>query len=183
MQGDLTRVSNGTGQCNFSGQRDRQDFFCPGTKGQLDRSSFIVPGQRDNGTISKSYYGPDRTATRNTEPDIGWDRVLIFCHRGGLGPYFDSLSTPGTSQDKSSFWKNIFLEFLWTFFTLFSFFSFLGCPGTKEFVLGFLLLLLSWYKGTVGQHFFCPGTEGWWDKETLLYLDKGTMGCPIPWKP
>ena len=28
-----TRISNGTGQCNFSGQRDR--------------SSFIVPGQRD----------------------------------------------------------------------------------------------------------------------------------------
>ena len=32
----LARVSNGTGQRNFSGQRDR--------------SSFIVPGQRDNGT-------------------------------------------------------------------------------------------------------------------------------------
>ena len=31
-----TRVSNGTGQCNFSGQRDRQKCF--------------VPGQRDNGT-------------------------------------------------------------------------------------------------------------------------------------
>ena len=30
-----TRVSNGTGQRNFSGQRDRQNF--------------IVPGQRDNG--------------------------------------------------------------------------------------------------------------------------------------
>ena len=31
-----TRVSNGTGQCNFSGQRDR--------------SFFLVPGQRDNET-------------------------------------------------------------------------------------------------------------------------------------
>ena len=31
-----TRVSNETGQCNFSGQRDR--------------SFFLVPGQRDNGT-------------------------------------------------------------------------------------------------------------------------------------
>ena len=30
------RISNGTGQCYFSGQRDR--------------SFFIVPGQRDNGT-------------------------------------------------------------------------------------------------------------------------------------
>ena len=32
----LTRVSNGTGQCKFSGNRDRQNFF--------------VPGQKDNGT-------------------------------------------------------------------------------------------------------------------------------------
>ena len=39
-------VSNGTGQCNFSGQRDR--------------SSFIVPGQRDNGTSSKSCHGAGR---------------------------------------------------------------------------------------------------------------------------
>ena len=35
--------SNKTGQCNFSGQRDR--------------SFFIVPGQRDNGTSSKSCHG------------------------------------------------------------------------------------------------------------------------------
>ena len=35
-----TRVSNGTGQCNFSGQRDR--------------SSFVVPGQRDNGTTGQA---------------------------------------------------------------------------------------------------------------------------------
>ena len=41
-----TSVSNGTGQCNFSGQRDR--------------SSFIVLGQRDNGTNSKSWHGTGR---------------------------------------------------------------------------------------------------------------------------
>ena len=35
-----TRVSNRTGQCNFSGQRDRQKNF--------------VPGQRDNGTEDPS---------------------------------------------------------------------------------------------------------------------------------
>ena len=34
---DCTRVSNGTGQCNFSGQQDRQIVFCPGTKGQRDK--------------------------------------------------------------------------------------------------------------------------------------------------
>ena len=35
-----TRVSNGTGRCNFAGQRDR--------------NSFIVPGQRDNGTTGQA---------------------------------------------------------------------------------------------------------------------------------
>ena len=39
-------VSNGTGQCNFSGQRDR--------------SSFIVPRQRDKGTSLKSCHGTGR---------------------------------------------------------------------------------------------------------------------------
>ena len=42
-----TSVSNGTGQCNFSGQRDK--------------SSFIVPGQRDNETSSKSCHGPGQS--------------------------------------------------------------------------------------------------------------------------
>ena len=46
-------VSNGTGQCNFSGQRDR--------------SSFIVPGPWDNGTSSKCCLG------------TGWDVILTVC--------------------------------------------------------------------------------------------------------
>ena len=45
-QCNAIRVSNGTGQCNFSGQRER--------------SSFIFPGQRDNGTSSKSCHGTGR---------------------------------------------------------------------------------------------------------------------------
>jgi hypothetical protein len=55
------RVSNGTGQCNFSGQRDR--------------SFYIVPGQRDNGTSSKSCHGPGRagTASQNLGRDAGQD--------------------------------------------------------------------------------------------------------------
>ena len=40
-----TSVSNGTGQCNFLGQRDR--------------NSFIVLGQRDNGTIWNQNPGRD----------------------------------------------------------------------------------------------------------------------------
>ena len=45
----MTRLSKGTGQCNFLQQRDR--------------SSFIVPGQRDNGTSSKSCHGTGRAGT------------------------------------------------------------------------------------------------------------------------
>ena len=43
------RVSNGTGQCNFSGRRER--------------NSFIVPGQRDNRTSYKSCQGTGRAGT------------------------------------------------------------------------------------------------------------------------
>ena len=50
------RVSNGTGQYNFSGQRDR--------------SFFIVPGQKDNGTSSKSCQGMGRAGTAKI-----WDRT------------------------------------------------------------------------------------------------------------
>ena len=40
------RVSNGTGRCNFSGHRDKENV--------------LVPGQRDNGTSSKSCHGTGR---------------------------------------------------------------------------------------------------------------------------
>jgi hypothetical protein len=44
-----------------------------------------------------------------------------------------------------------------------------GRPGTEEFVPGFLLLPLSWDKGTAGQgNIFVPGRPA---------------GCPVPWKP
>ena len=38
----------------------------------------------------------------------------------------------------------------------------LGCPGTDNFVQGFLVLPLSWDKGIAGQDFkifFCPGAN------------------------
>jgi hypothetical protein len=59
-----SRVCNGTGQCNFSGQRDR--------------NSFLVPGQRDNGTSSKSCHGTERdgilTACPVPSRDVPRDR-------------------------------------------------------------------------------------------------------------
>ena len=54
-----TRVSNGKGQCNFSGQRDR--------------SSFIVLGQRDNGTSQKSCQGTGRAGTAKIWDGTGRD--------------------------------------------------------------------------------------------------------------
>ena len=54
-----TSVSNGTGQWNFSGQRDR--------------SSIIVPGQRDNGTSQKSCQGTGRIGTAKIRDGTGRD--------------------------------------------------------------------------------------------------------------
>ena len=54
-----TSVCNGTGQCNFSGQRDRS--FC------------LVPGQRDNGTSSKSCAGPGRAGILTVCPGTSRD--------------------------------------------------------------------------------------------------------------
>ena len=54
-----TRVSNGAGQDNFSGQRDRRFF--------------IVPGQRDNGTSSKSCQGTGRAGTAKIRDGTGRD--------------------------------------------------------------------------------------------------------------
>ena len=54
-----TRVSNGAGQDNFSGQRDRRFF--------------IVPGQRDNGTSSKSCQGTGRAGTAKIWDGTGRD--------------------------------------------------------------------------------------------------------------
>ena len=140
------------------GTAGQAKIFCPGTKGHRDRSSFIVPGQRDNGTSSKSCYGQDRIATQNPERDIGWDGVLIFCHRGRLGPYFDSLYPPGTSQDKGNLKECFF----------FTFFFVLGGPGTEEFVPDFFLLLLSRDRGMAGQgNFFCTWTKGQRDVPSL----------------
>ena len=53
---DKFRVSNGTGQCNFSGQRDRQKFF--------------VPGQRDNGTVCPGTSRPLETLIWSPKEEI-----------------------------------------------------------------------------------------------------------------
>ena len=56
-----------------------------------------------------------------------------------------------------------------------------GCPGTVEFVPAFLLLPLSWDKGTLGQgNFFCPKTKGQQDKKLSLTRDGPGTSRPIP---
>ena len=69
------RVSNGTGQCNFSGQQDRQNFF--------------VPGQRNNGTEVPSLSWNKGTMGQAQNPATGRD-----------GPEFWQAvsSRPGTSN-------------------------------------------------------------------------------------
>ena len=81
-----TSVSNGTGQCNFSGQRDK--------------SSFIVPGQRDNGISSKSCCETGQ-ADSKSKPGTGHGTGQGFdmLPQDRPGRDFDSLSRPGKSRD------------------------------------------------------------------------------------
>ena len=86
--------------------------------------------------------------------------------RDGLGWNFDSLSRPGIFRDnygtegKNSKKIEMFEK------RNIKIFEFFFCPGTEELVPGFLMLLLSRDKGTLGQGlFFCPGTKGWRDKD------------------
>ena len=58
-----TRVSKGTGQCNFSGKRDRNFFIVPG---QRDIGTEVPSLSRDKGTSSKSCHGTGRAG-------IFWD--------------------------------------------------------------------------------------------------------------
>ena len=113
------RISNGTGQCNLSRQRDRR--------------SFVIPGQKDNSTSSKSCHG--------TGQDGPGQPVQI---RAGTG-----------------FWQPVAYNFWIFFFSFFLIFDFFvpGHPGIKEFVPGFLLLLLSRDRGIAGQGFFCLGIK------------------------
>ena len=54
-----------------------------------------------------------------------------------------------------------------------------GRPRTKEFVPGFLLLLLSGDKGTVGQgNVFGPGTKGQRDRKLFCPETKGQQDVP-----
>ena len=87
-------VSNGTGQCNFSGQRDRK--------------SFLVPGQRDNGTSSKSCNGTGRAGILSGCPVPSRDGTrdnfffYYYCHSFGV-----SLSR----LHMLFFWSKIYLIF------------------------------------------------------------------------
>ena len=63
-----TRVSNGTGQRNFSGQRDSQNFFVPG---QRDNGTEVPLLSRDKGTtgqaqnLAKGRDGPGQPQKKN----------------------------------------------------------------------------------------------------------------------
>ena len=104
-----TRVSNGTGQCNFSGHRDKENV--------------LVPGQRDNGTSSKSYHGTGRDGILTGCPvpsrDVPRDKInnhfahlclfkikkIFFSKLFFGGPffgYFLAILSCGTSRDRGS---------------------------------------------------------------------------------
>ena len=100
------RVSIGTGQGNFLGQRDR--------------SFFIVLGQRDNGTSSKSCHGTGRAGTVCQNPERpGTDEFVLgflsYPCPGTKGqrdipsqivPTSRSLETLVKTSNQSVSWKN-----------------------------------------------------------------------------
>jgi hypothetical protein len=135
-----SRVSNGTGQWNFLGQRDR--------------SSFIVQGQRDNRTSSKSCHKTGQAGLGQPVKirDGQWDGTInIF------------LSKSGTGQSL------ILSLFFWKWhkgaklkaFCFFGESDFVpGCLETEEVVLGFLLLPLSpGQRDSRTRKYFCPETS------------------------
>ena len=138
-----TRVSNGTGQYNFSGQRDR--------------SSFIVPGQRDNGTSSKSCQGTGRAGTAKirdgTRDKTGQSRK--GCSKTGNG-------CSKTGKDVLKQENDVLKQEIWSF----------SCFGTSFscFLCSFGKVILS--RDVPGQRCLsrdicscpCPGTKGHRDK-------------------
>jgi hypothetical protein len=88
-----SRVSNGTGQCNFSGQRDR--------------SSFIVPEQRDNGTSQKSCQGTGQFETAKIrdgpgQPKSGTGRAMTAKNRDGTRDKRDRAEKDVLKQKKDA---------------------------------------------------------------------------------
>ena len=76
-----SRVSNGTGQCNFSGQRDRQNFFVPG---QRDTGTEVPSLSRDKGTTGQA----QNLATGRDgpgQPKSGTGRAGTVKIRDGMG--------------------------------------------------------------------------------------------------
>ena len=121
----------------------QKSLHCPGTKGQQDKLKILPqngPGAQDG----------NLTFCHGT----GREGILIVCP-------IRSRNIPGQPWDRRE--KRVFFFFFfWTIFAFFAFFSFFTirqwlCPGTEEFVPGFLLLLLSRDKWTLGQgNFFVP---------------------------
>ena len=159
-----TKVSNRTGQCKFSGQRDRR--------------SFLVPRLRDNGTSSKSCHGTGRDGILTGCPVPSWDVpqdkiTLKFGHFQKKLP--DFLFQNIFSCFKRPFmFQNLFFLF---YNILFLFFVSFGKVILSRDVPGQRSLSRDFYSCP------CPGTKGQRDKEIFLSRNKGTMGHPVPWKP
>ena len=117
-----TRVSNGTEQCNFLGQRNRSSFIVPGQRIKLK----ILPRDKmGRNSLSKSRTGHETGQSlffcQNPGQDVVWNRTIIICKIA----------------------KYAKLKVFW-FFGASDFV--LGHPGTEEFVPIFLLLPCPWTK-------------------------------------
>ena len=142
-------VSNGTGQCNFLGQRGRS-FFIATDKGTTGQAQKLAKGREGtwDGTItiflSKSGWDRDRT-----------EQSLFFCFRSA----FPVLERPFSIF--LSFFGKVILswDILGQRSLSLDFFSF-SLPGTRDNVT-----MWQWDNGT--RNYFCLGTKGQWNVLSL----------------
>ena len=128
----FNRVSNETGQCNFSGQRDR--------------SFFIVSGQRDNGTSSKSCHGTERDGAGQPVKIRDGTITIFFCLRAS----FPVLEHPFPVLERPFLLQNIFFCFR-TSFSCFLSRDICSCPCPVTKGHRDKKIPLSRDKGTTGR--------------------------------
>ena len=183
-------VSNGTGQRNFSGQRDR--------------NFFLVPGQRDNGTSSKFCHGtgrdgiltacpvPSRDVPRDRNERKNIDKIEFFFYDFLFQNIFSCFGTSSSVLEHPfPVLERLFpvLERLFPvserpFPVFLSFWEGYFVPGRDKGVCPgtFAPALVPGQRDTGTRIFFCPGTKGQRDVPSR-FVPGRPAGRPVPWKP
>ena len=162
------------------GTKAQKFIHCPKPKG--------TTGQAQNFATGRDWPGRAGTTSQN----LGWDRVLMFCHGKGRDGIYSACPIPSRKIPGQPWGKRekivIKSKFLKKkgriFFAFFCRLKILGlfwtsqdrgvCPGM------FAAALVPTQKDSGTRSLFLSLEKGRLDKETYLSWDNGTMGCPVP---